>query len=285
MSFNINIEKSGLVLFLLLGVLPLVLGIGYALLYSLGLTGVLSHGFTLNYWSRAMADREIWTSLLFSLYIAAVSMTFSISLAIGLTLRIRNSVEQGRLPSIMYFPLAIPAIVAAFFVFQVFAQSGFLSRIFYQLGITPGINSFPDIVNDAYGVGIILTHTLMATPFLLIYFLNIYKNEKIEELARLSETLGAGKLYAAFKVTIPIIITRSLPTLVLYFIFVLGSYEIPLILGRESPQMISVLAIRKLRKYNLSDIPEAYIIAMIYILIVLAFIILFFRKRRLHYDL
>ena len=36
----------GLALFFLLAAFPLLLGIGYALLYSLGLTGILGEGFT-----------------------------------------------------------------------------------------------------------------------------------------------------------------------------------------------------------------------------------------------
>jgi putative spermidine/putrescine transport system permease protein len=65
----------------------------------------------------------------------------------------------------------------------------------------------------------------------------------------------------------------------------MGSYEIPLLLGRQSPQMMSVLVIQKLRKFSLAAIPEAYIMALVFIGILIGLLILIFNLQKSSYDI
>jgi putative spermidine/putrescine transport system permease protein len=60
----------------------------------------------------------------------------------------------------------------------------------------------------------------------------------------------------------------------------MGTYEIPLLLGRQSPSMLSVLVIRKLQRFNLADIPQAYAISVIYIILVSIILMLVYRSQR-----
>ena len=170
--------------------------------------------------------------------------------------------------TLIYLPLAIPAIVAAFYTFQVLSKAGLF--IF---------------IHDTFGVAIIATHVLMAVPFFTILFTNLNASENIDELRNLARTLGGSVYQVESKVAIPILLRKAFPTIVLYFIFILGSYEIPLLLGRQYPQMISVLIIRKLQRFNLLDIPTAYAMAVLYLIITATMIVLLFRKRKLSYDI
>ena len=54
----------------------------------------------------------------------------------------------------------------------------------------------------------------------------------------------------------------------LFFIYVMGAYEIPLLLGRQSPQMLSVLAMRKYARFDITQKPEAFAIAFLYAVLV-----------------
>lgn len=279
------IERAGLLLFVILGVLPLVLGFIYALLYSFGVIGLLTHGFTLAYWSRSLGDREILYSFAYSFYIAAASILISLALAMTLYLLLEHNLEKGLLSYLIYLPLAIPAMAAAFLVDEMLGSSGFFSRLAFQTGLIHNIHRFPDLVNDPLGVGIITAHVLMAAPFFTLIFYNISQNQRLPELSRVAQTLGSGRFSITRRIRIPILLNKAFPAIVLYFIFALGSFEIPLLLGQDYPSMISVLDIRLLRKFNLNTIPEAYIIAVIYIVIVLILLCFLFRKRRLAYEL
>lgn len=283
--FSNKAEAIGVLLFLALAVLPLVLGIIYALCYSLGLVGLISDGFTLSHWSQAFSDTELWFSLGFTFYIALTTIALTILGSLSITLYLKEPFEEGFPGFSLYVPLAFPAIVVAFFVFQLASQSGFFARIFYQLGIISQSSAFPELVNDPYGIGIIAAHTFMAMPFFTLYFMNLYDQENLAELSQVGQTLGATGFDQTRRILVPILLRRAFPTLTLYTIFVMGSYEIPLILGRQSPQMISPLVIRKLRKFSLSTIPEAYITALIFIAIVISLLVILFKYRDFSYDL
>lgn len=77
----------------------------------------------------------------------------------------------------------------------------------------------------------------------------------------------------------PVLLRQSFPTLVLYFIFVMGSYEIPLLLGSQSPQMMSVLTIRKLQRFDLTDMPQAYVVGVLYTVFVVGVVVFLLRKK------
>ncbi len=81
------------------------------------------------------------------------------------------------------------------------------------------------------------------------------------------------------RVVVPLLLRRAAAPLLLYFIFVLGSYEVPLLLGTQSPQMVSVLTVRKLRGYDLAGYPEGYVVATLYAGLVLGLVPLLLRKR------
>ncbi|WP_138431016.1 ABC transporter permease subunit [Fodinibius saliphilus] len=283
--FKNKAEAIGIILFLLLAVLPLVLGILYAILYSLGLIGLTSAGFTLSYWIQAISDQEFWLSMLYTFYIALATIAISITSALGISLYLNKPLKKGLPAFSIYIPLAFPAIVVAFLVFQLASQSGFFARLFLQLGIISQTSAFPELVNDPFGIGIIAAHTFMAIPFFTIYFLNLYSQENIPEFSRVAQTLGASRWIQIRRVIIPMLLKRAFPTLTLYTIFVLGSYEIPLILGRQTPQMMSVLTIRKLRRFSLSTIPEAYVTALVFIFLVLVILFFLFKSRSFSYDL
>lgn len=283
--FKSKTEAIGILLFLLLAVLPLLLGAAYALLYSVGLIGLVNDGFTFRHWKAAMTDIELWYSLGYTLYIAGATIAVSIISALSLTLVLKKDFQQGLPGFAIYVPLAFPAIVVAFLVFQLASRSGFFARIAWQLGWIQETASFPDLVNDLFGIGIIAAHVFMAMPFLTLYFMNLYDQENVRKLTQVGQTLGASRYQQTWHIVIPILLRRAYPTLILYTIFVMGSYEIPLLLGRQSPQMISVLVIRKLRMFSLSTIPEAYITALIFIVIIVAIVTVLFKFKKISYDL
>ena len=254
----------GLGLFLALTAIPLLLGIGYALLFSLGLTGILSEGFTLEHWRAVLRSAAFWESIVFSAYVALVSIGMAVSLALFVVVRRPHTFEKGPLSFFIYLPLALPAIVMAFFIFQMMSKAGFLSRLAFQLGLTRSLGHFPDWVNGQYGIGIITAHFLMALPFFLILYTQMYRHEGMRALMQQAYTLGATRRQAAWRVAAPALFRRSFATVVLYLLFVMGSYEIPLLLGSQSRQMVSVLTIQKLQRFNLDDIPQAYTISVLY---------------------
>jgi putative spermidine/putrescine transport system permease protein len=278
-------ENIGLVFFILIGVLPFAAAFVYAILYSFGIIGVVNDGFTLEFWEAVIHSGEFFKSFGYSAAIAFVSLLISVVGALWITLKFRHQLEQKFLSFVTYLPLAIPGVVAAFFTLQLFSKGGLFSRISYKLGWINSATQFPDLVNDIYAVGITLAFATMVLPFFVLLFMNVYKNERIEELSILAQALGAKKNQVVQKVFLPILFQKTWVLIVLYFIFLLGSYEIPLILGQESPQMLSVLVIREIKQYDLTKISEGYVVAVIYTAVVaLAAVALFLPKKHGNHE-
>lgn len=269
-----------IIFFMLIGVVPFAAAFIYALLYSFGIVGVVNTGFTTQFWQTVIASGEFFKSFGYSAAIAAISVIISVSAALWLALKFRKELDKKFLSYIIYLPLAIPGVVAAFFTYQLLSKAGFFSRFAYQLGWIQEVRFFPDLVNDQLAIGIIVTFITVVVPFFLLLFLNVYKNERIQELSELSASLGAKPNQILWRISLPLILHKTWVLIVLYFIFLLGAYEIPLILGQESPQMLSVLIIRELKQYDLTKISEGYVAAVIYTIVVSMAAVILFSKRK-----
>ena len=278
------VGRLGLLLFVGIAILPIAFSLLYAVAYSFGAIGLLSEGVTLTFWQRLFETSEVWYSFGLSIYVAAATVVATASFSLFFALFLNRPLQYGPLSYIIYFPLALPATVAAFLVFQVFSGAGYGARVLLNLGLISDISQFPNLVNDPYAIGIILAHVGLAVPFFTLLFVQVYNTERVKDLTNLAQTLGASPRQALYRVAAPILLTKSFTNIVLLFIAVLGSYEIPLLLGRQAPQMLSVLTMRKYAMFDITEKPEAFIVAVLYTLVVLTLIIVAFRKGRLAYD-
>lgn len=259
----------GKTIYLLLTAVPLVAGLLYALLYSFGLTGILSSGFTTEHWIAILADHRFYSALLFSLWVAVATMSLSILVALLLTTRFRDLWKRPAWEWGLYLPLTYPAIVAAFIAFQLWSASGIFSRLAYRSGIISDLNEFPGFIQDPWGIGIMGMHSLMAIPFLTIFFLSIYQKDELDRFYDLSLSLGASPGTSWRKVIVPILLKRARPLLILYTIFIAGAYEAPLLLGTQRPQMLTIYVVNKINRFDLGDRPQAYAALILVVLALL----------------
>jgi putative spermidine/putrescine transport system permease protein len=260
--------------------LPLALSVGYSFLYSLGAAGLLSEGITMQYWLE-LFQGEFLRSILYSLWIALVSASASLLLALACLFMLRERLSNPRVYRLLFLPLTIPPIVVGFVTLQLYSGSGIFSRAAFQSGLIEGSQQFPALVQDPFGIGIVLAHLFIVFPFFLLVLLNLYRHERLEEIERVASSLGADTTTIRLKLQFPILLRGVGPLLILYIIFFMGAYEIPLLLGQSSPQMISVLILEKLQRFNLDNIPVAYAMAVWYALLCIAtvsFLLMKFKK-------
>src|SRR5262249_37811035 len=109
-------------------------------------------------------------------------------------------------------------------------------------------------------------------------------SERIGALRELAASLGASRRQALVRVTLPILLRAAVPSLALLFAVALGSFEIPLLLGRQAPQMLSVLTYRKYALFDITQKPEAYILAVGYSVVVLGLLVVVLRRHRLGHE-
>ncbi len=261
-----NSERIALGIFLFFTIVPLSTGLLYALLYSLGLAGALHSGFTLLHWKAVLGSWPFWYSLLASASIAAVSLLCSVVLALRLTLFFEKNAHRRpkAATAVFYLPLGIPPVIGAFLGFQLLGSSGMLARVAHAVGLIANSNDFPALINDRWYIGVMVTQVLMTFPLLVLLFTDVYKKYNIGALSQMASTLGATGRQAIRRVVLPVLLQKAQPNLVLCFIVLMSSYEIPLLLGRQSPMMLSVLIGQKFQRFNLADIPQAYAMTVLY---------------------
>jgi putative spermidine/putrescine transport system permease protein len=274
-----RLDRVAVFLFALLVLAPVFVSLGYAALYGAGFVGLFAPGGTLVYWRRVLGDHEAWASLGLSLAVAAAVVILTTVIAMPLSIAFRRRLQRGYLAYALTLPLAIPGTVAGLLGMQLLGGAGLLSRISFRLGLTSGSADFPPLIQDSWALGIVLTHVFLAVPFFILLFAEIQASERIEALCDLAAMLGARPAQSLRRVAVPILLRRAQPTLALLFVVVLTSFEIPLMLGRQSPQMASVLIWRKYALFDVSQKPEAYVLALSFALIALGIAGLGFRSR------
>lgn len=260
-------------LFVLVTVFPVLAGLLYAFGYSIGVFGIQKE-ITWEHWHAVIVGGMFWKSIGFSLYIGVLSVSVCVCIALLLSLYWKKQLGKGWLVTTLFIPLCFPSTVMAFFSYQTFSKSGLVSRIWNNIVGATNIEAFPELINDAYGIGIIVTAILLMTPFFIILFSSVYGSERIEQLRKMAYTLGASRQQTIWTVAIPIVLNKTKATLFLFVIFIMGSYELPLLLGRQNPQMISVATVQKLQRFNLYDIPQGYAMSVCYAVFVIALVVL-----------
>ena len=272
-------KKFILTLYLSFMLIPLLGGLIYCLLYSMGGIGLLSKGFTLKVWFSVLSSELVMKSFLSSILVATISLSLSVILALFIVLKFDWLINSRLANLLLQIPLSFPPMIAAFLMFQFLYKGGILSRLSFQTGLTNEWRQFPELVNDVNNIGVILTMIILATPFFVVFYLQKIKSLGIRNFVVLAQSLGASYLQTNSKIVIPILLKESWLNIALYWLILFGNFEIPLILGIQNPSAISVLISQKLTKYDLNELPQAYAISMLYILIVITVFLIFIFKR------
>lgn len=222
-------------------------------------------------------DEQFGQSLLLTSWISISATVFTVALAIMTAMALRYSFFGKRVVNFLYqFPITIPHIVIAIGTMFLFSQSGTFARLAYQIGLISDQGQFPQMVNDQWGLGIIYVYLWKQVPFVGIIVLSIMQSmgNNYEELAR---SLGATKWQTFRHVLLPIIIPGILPASIICFAFTFGSYEVPFLLGRPYPAVLSILAYRLYDNVDLNARPQAMAMAVFMTVFLMLFVVFYKR--------
>lgn len=241
----------------------------------------MNKGFTLEHWGALLQNSAAFYSLWYTLLLAFVSLLLAVSIALAIAWTTVNRSGQSGTLTFLFLPLLMPPLIAGFAWYFLLSPTGFLARVLWNLGILPSWESMPRMVNDTWGIGIIVTHVFLVFPLFTLLFMALVRKVQMKNLLTQSQNLGANKLAFFWKVYVPVLLWKSKPFLWLYGVFLIGTYEVPLLLGRSTPQTLSVFISDKLMRFDLATIPVAHAMAVLYSLLVLVVITVFIRKKAL----
>ncbi len=242
---------------LLLGAV-FIIGLGTGIIQSLGV--IPAFGLTeptLDYYKEVLTRPDTLQSLKYSLYIAFVSAFFATVIGTLLcALLVWKNKTKGGVMRVVQIPIVVPHVVVALFVVNILSQNGILARICAQLGLIADQQQFPMMLYDSKGIGVIVAYLWKEIPFIVYFVIALMANIN-GSLGEAAVNLGANKIQAFFKVTLPLCMNTILSGFLIVFVFALGAYELPFVLGATMPKALPILAYIEYSKPDLLARPYA----------------------------
>lgn len=253
-------------------------GIVGGFIQSFGYVPALSlNEFTFRYYKEMFDNKDVVDSIKYSLYIAFMSATLSSIIGIFLSILIVNLRKKSRLLNfIIQIPIAVPPVVVALFTVIFLSQNGIIARVFATVNLINDQSQFPLLIYDKNAVGVILAYLWKEVPFIIFILLGIMGNID-KRLGEASENLGASKVQTFFRITLPLCMPTILSTFIIIFVFSLGSYDLPFILGSTKPKALAILAYERYTHPELVQRPYAMTINSILSLISILSAIIYFK--------
>ena len=276
--------KNGLAIFVLLApalVVILVLfagGLALGFSQSLGYMPIIgAYGFSLHAYLELLRSPGFLPSLLLTIFVSVTATGIAVTLAVITALTLRKHFVGKKLVSFLYqFPLTIPHLVVAVGMMMLVSQSGLLARAAYRVGLIGDSSQFPILVFDNLGIAIILVYVWKEVPFIGLIALAVLQSigNDYEEQAR---TLGADSWQTFRHVLLPLIVPGILPGSIIIFAYTFSSFEVPFLLGKSYPAMLSVLSYRLYINVDLDARPQAMAMSILIAFFVLTLVVLYRR--------
>ncbi len=277
----VRLPRTARIVLLLSPALTVVLtlfvgGLSLGVAQSLGYLPFLS-GWTWNVqaYQRLWEDPAVRASFALTARIGVISTVLSTVLGVGCALVVHRMRRARRLVGAVFAStLPVPHLVGGLTMLLLLSQSGALSRVTHAVGLTDAPADFPALTADAFGWAIIAEYVWKETPFVGVVALAALSGG-VDELEAAARTLGASTWQRFRHVVLPLISPAVAATSVLVFAFTVGSYEVPLLLGRPFPAALPVVALQYQQDVDLGARPVAMAVAVVIAVVVSALVLVY----------
>ncbi|MGL5694805.1 MAG: ABC transporter permease [Peptostreptococcaceae bacterium] len=193
----------GFILFILF--LPIVLTFVYSIATNWHST-VVPEGITFKWYSQLFSDKAFLSALLRTLFISSLAVLISIIIMVPTTyiISVYFPKYERVMQSVVLLPYAIPGVIGAVGLIQIYSKPPFLlsGTIWLLIG--------------AYFV--------LVLPFMYQGIRNSLRNINVVELVQAAELLGASKVDAFMKVILPNILSGIVVSSLLSFSMLFGEF-------------------------------------------------------------
>ncbi len=234
-------------------------GVVAAGLQSIGLApSVGAPAASVDAYRAAASGTALRESLSLSLGLATVSTAIALVVGFGVAVLVRRSRAGGRvLAAAASLTVPVPHLVGATAIGLLLADSGLVARLPFVDG-----GAFPPLVAGPWWVAVVAEYAWKESAFVALVVLGALSAAE-GGLSEAAATLGAAPLARLRRVTLPLASPALVASGGISFAYVVGSYEVPWLLGRTSPEPLPVLAYRLSTDIDLTTRPEAAAVAVV----------------------
>ncbi len=147
--------------------------------------------------------------------------------------------------------VTVPHVVGAASVGLLLGDTGLLPRL---LRIDAG--TWPDLVAGTWPVATVLELAWKESAFVAVVVVATV-GPRLRDLLEVAAVLGAGPWHRWSRVLVPAALPGVLGAALIVFVYTVGAYEVPWLLGRTYPEPLSVMAYRLFGSIDLTARPQA----------------------------
>lgn len=216
---------------------------GLALMGITSLTDPLAGGvsLTLKHYHTLLNQPGFWGNAFYSLYLAIAASMLATVVGTLTAYGIATSeapVLRRLGEKVMQAGLVLPYLYAVFLAFLLLSQAGLLSRLLLALGVMDDPASFPVLLFDSPGLGMIWVYGFKGIPFVTLMTLGVMIRIN-HQYRGVAQTLGAGGLQLLLKIYLPLSRRVILWSCLVLFAFALGSFEVSFFMSAFSPRPLA----------------------------------------------
>ena len=228
-------------------------GLGAAILQSVGLMPWVGAP-ALDAAAFRRVAPDLPSSLLVSLAAASASTVIGAVVGLATALAIVGSSRAVSVLSKLTIP--VPHLIGAASIGLLLSDTGFLPRL---LGVAP--DGWPDFVAGRWWGAVVAEFAWKESAFIGLVVAATLAT-RAESYAETAATLGATRSQRFRLVTWPLARPPLLAASAISYVYVLGSYEVALVLGRSHPEPLAVLAVRLASSNQLALRPAGSAVAV-----------------------
>jgi putative spermidine/putrescine transport system permease protein len=202
-------------------------------------------GYTLAAWRAVLWDPGFAAAVGFTVAITGVTTGLSVIVALPVAAALRG---RAWARTVATLPVLVPHLLVAAVAVLWLGHGGLADRLLTALPI--------DVVRARSGLGIVVVYLVKEVPFLALLLLAAWDDE-IAAREEAAAVHGAGPVARLWHVVLPGVRGPLAVGTLVVAAFVLGSFEVPLVVGPTRPDTIATYALRVTQVADLSGRAEA----------------------------
>lgn len=207
---------------------------------SLDLDPLGGGGYGLAAWRRALGDPALHEAVAFTAWTTLVGTAVSVVVAVAAAVALRGR-RWAR--AVATLPVLVPHLLVAVVAVLWLGPGGLADRLLGSLPV--------DVVRAGSGAGIVLVYVVKEVPFLALLVLAGW-NDEVGTREEAAAVHGAGPLARLFLVVLPALRLPLVIGTTVVAAYMLGAFEVPLLVGPTRPDTVATYALRATRTADLS---------------------------------
>lgn len=204
------------------------------------------------------AGPELPGSVLTSLGIAVASTAIAVTVGFGTAVLILQAAARSRLLEwTSTITLPVPHVVGAVAFGLLLSDGGVLPRMLHLSGAR-----WPDLVGGPVQLGTVLEFGWKESAFVALVTVSSLAT-RVTGFDETAASLGAGPVARLRHVVLPLAAPALLIAGAIVFVYTMGTYEVPWLLGSAYPEALPVLSVRLYNGVTLTSRPGAAATAVI----------------------